>query len=154
MRRSVVAAAVAAAAMPASGCGEQATPISPGCTGDAGPVMAALAKAPAAVTLVDGTRLSTCISNGTDEAELQDVGITFHRVAEGLRVKAREGDDTAAAVQLGYLVGATRRGAARTNGVMAELQRRVELVGGRLQDEAPALAADVQRGLVAGEKLG
>jgi hypothetical protein len=154
MWRSAATAAGVAAALLASGCGEQATPISPGCTGDQQAVMAALAKAPAAVTLPDGTRLSRCIADGTDDAELQDVGITFHRAAEDLRVKAREDADAAAAVQLGYLVGATRLGAKRTNGVMAELQRRIELVGGRLQDEAPALAAAVDRGVSAGEKAG
>ncbi|MCW3013611.1 MAG: hypothetical protein JWO02_703 [Solirubrobacterales bacterium] len=138
----------------ATGCGTGATPISPGCVENEEAVVKALQRAPGAVTLVDGFRLSQCISEGTDEAELQNVGIVFHRVAEELRVRARERHDSAAAVQLGYLIGATRRGARHTNGVMAELQRRVELVGGRLQDEAPARAADVQRGLAAGEKLG
>jgi len=153
MWRSATVAGLAAALL-ASGCGVQATPISAGCTGEPAIVMAALATAPGAVALVDGSRLSQCISDGTDDAELQNVGITFHNTAEDLRVKAREGADAAAAVQLGYLVGATRRGAKRTNGVMLELQRRIELVGGRLQDESPALAADVDRGVNAGEKLG
>jgi len=136
-----------------TGCGEQPTPISAACTQDA-PVVTALAQAPGAVALPGGARLSQCISSGTQEADLLSVGMTFHGVAEQLRARAREDDDAAAAVQLGYLIGATRRGAARTQGVMAELQRRVELVGGRLQDEAPARAADVQRGLAAGEKRG
>ena len=136
-----------------TGCGEQATPISAACTQDA-PVVTALAQAPGAVALPGGARLSQCISGGTQEADLLSVGMTFHGIAENLRVRAREGDDAAAAVQLGYLIGATRRGAARTQGVMAELQRRVELVGGRLQDEAPARAGDVQRGLQAGERRG
>lgn len=137
-----------------SGCGPGPTPISPGCTeGDEG-VRAALRSAPAAVRLVDGFTLSQCVHDGQDEAELQNVGLTFHTAAEALRVTAREGMDHAAALQLGYLIGATRKGAAKTNGVMLELQRRVELVGGRLQTEAPALAADVDRGVAAGERLG
>lgn len=137
-----------------SGCGPGETPISVGCTAGPRPVASALAKAPRPVTLNDGFALSRCISDGTDDAELQAVGTVFHQVAEDLRVRAREGNDTAAAVQLGYLIGATRRGAKHTNGVMAELQRRVELVGGRLQSEAPALADAVDRGLAAGEKAG
>jgi hypothetical protein len=62
--------------------------------------------------------------------------------------------DGAAAVQLGDLSVATRRGARHTAGAMAELQRRIELVGGRLQSEEPALAPAVDRGLAAGEKRG
>ncbi|MCW2998217.1 MAG: hypothetical protein JWN65_1766 [Solirubrobacterales bacterium] len=149
-----LAAAMGTTVVVATGCGPGATPISPACTESERPIVTALQHAPGAVTLVGGFRLSQCISDGTDEAELQNVGIAFHRAAEDLRVRARQLDGGAAAVQLGYLIGATRRGAKRTNGVMAELQRRVELVGGRLQDEAPARAADVQRGLLAGEKLG
>jgi hypothetical protein len=153
MWRSLLAA-MGTTVVLANGCGSGATPISPGCTENETPIVTALKQAPGTVTLADGFRLSQCISDGTDEAELQNVGITFHRVAEDLRVRARDGNDRAAAIQLGYLIGATRRGAKQTNGVMAELQRRVELVGGRLQDEAPTRASDVQRGLVAGERLG
>jgi len=149
------ALALVGASLAAGACGKAATPISPACVEVDGPLMAALARAPAAVALPDGSKLSDCIRDGTAEAELQSVGIAFHRAAEDLRVRAREdGGDAAAATQLGYLIGATRRGAQRTNGVMAELQRRVELVGGRLQDEAPARAPDVQRGLTAGERDG
>ncbi len=154
MRRSAATAAGLATALLTLGCGARATPISAACTGETGPIVTALRTAPGVVRLGDGSRLSRCIRDGTDDAELQDVGMSFHTVAEDLRVKAREGGDAAAAVQLGYLVGATRAGAKRTNGVMAELQRRIELVGGRLQDEAPALAAAVQRGVSAGERLG
>ncbi|MCW3038105.1 MAG: hypothetical protein JWM31_10, partial [Solirubrobacterales bacterium] len=126
-------AAVGSVAVLLSGCGPGPTPISPGCTGEKAPIRTALKRAPGAVTLVDGSRLSTCVENGLDDAELQDVGIVFHQIAEELRQTARERHDAAAAVQLGYLIGATRRGAAHTGGVMSELQRRVELVGGRLQ---------------------
>ncbi len=154
MWRPTVAAAGLVAALTASACGPGATPIASECIGEPAGVVRALAKAPAAVTLGDGSRLSRCIADGTDDAELQNVGITFHNAAEDLRVQARDGGDAAAAVRLGYLIGATRLGAKRTNGVMLELQRRIELVGGRLQDEAPALAAAVDRGVTAGEKLG
>jgi hypothetical protein len=137
----------------AAGCGDGATPLAPGCPESVDALVRALAAAPAAVTLSDGTRLSRCIANGQDDAEMQDVGIVFHRAAERLRAQAVS--DPGAAVQLGYLVGATRRGAAKTNGVMAELVRRVELVAGRLTDEAPApIDAAVARGLRAGEASG
>ena len=58
-----------------------------------------------------------------------------------------------AAVQLGYLVGASRRGAKHTSGIHDELVRRLEQavgVGG-----APAARrAAYRRGLVAGERRG
>lgn len=153
MRHSTLAA-VGLTAVVAAGCGPTATPVADGCTDEGQVVERALRSAPGTVRLPDGSRLSQCIGSGTGEADLLDVGMTFTRAADGLRVRAREEQDQAAAVQLGYLVGATRKGAAETNGVMAELQRRVELVGGRLQDEAPSLAPAVQKGLVAGERRG
>lgn len=153
MRRPWLAA-LGSTAVLLTGCGPGSTPISPGCTADSATLVRALRAAPGPVTLVDGTKLSTCVANGTDDAELQDVGLSFHTLAEALRVQAREGDDPAVAVSLGYLIGATERGAAHTNGVMAELQRRIELVGGRLQTEAPALADDVDRGVAAGKRSG
>lgn len=141
-------------AMVASGCGATSAPLSAACTGGQQTIRRALRSAPRPVRLPDGSRLSQCIRTGTDQADLMDVGASFTSVADALRDRAREQRDVAAAVQLGYLVGATRKGAGRTNGVMAELQRRIELVGGRLQDEVPALADAVQRGLTAGEQRG
>lgn len=151
MGRLVVA--VGCAAVAAAGCGPGETPLAPGCTEGVDAIVAALATAPAAVTLSDGTKLSRCVADGQDDAELQSVGVVFHRAAERLRERALS--DPAAAVQLGYLVGATRRGAEMTNGVMAELVRRVELVAGRLSDDAPPpIDAAIQRGLRAGEATG
>ncbi|MFN2462265.1 MAG: hypothetical protein ABR591_16560, partial [Candidatus Velthaea sp.] len=66
---------------------------------------------------------SRCVSTA-GEGELQSLGLTFTRVADELR--ARAGRDGAAALQLGYLVGAVRRGAAATPGIAAQLARRVE----------------------------
>ncbi len=154
MRHSALAAVGMAIAAVNGGCGASTAPVSSACTESEEAIRAALRTAPGAVRLTDGSRLSQCIRSGTGEADLLDVGMTFTRTADGLRVQAREKQDEAAAVQLGYLVGATRKGAAETNGVMAELQRRVGLVGGRLQDEAPSLAPAVQKGLVAGERRG
>jgi hypothetical protein len=85
---------------------------------------------------------------------MQSVGLAYTAVADRLRDRAQAGDG-AAALRLGYLIGATRRGAKRTDGVMAELQRRIELVGGRLLDHVPAATAQaLRRGLRAGEAGG
>lgn len=138
----------------AAGCGGPGpTPIADGCTASAGGVVKALSEAPGRVVLEDGSPLSQCVSDGLDDGELQTVGITFTRAAELLRVSART--DPRSALQLGYLVGVTQKGAMRTNGVMAELVRRIEVVAGRTEESAsPAAAQALERGLAAGAELG
>ena len=146
--------AVALAAGVAAGCSGQAgAPLADGCTAGAEGIVAALGSAPGPVLLEDGSPLSRCVSDGTDEGELQTVGTAFSAAAERLRDTAET--DPAAALQLGYLVGVTQKGAARTNGVMAELVRRIEIVAGRTSDDAsPAARRALQEGLAAGADVG
>ena len=151
---SRLVSAVAALALAAAGCGGQApTPLADGCTASAEGIVAALATAPEPVVLEDGSPLSRCVRDGTDDGELQTVGITFSRAAEQLRATAET--DPEAALQLGYLVGVTQKGAARTNGVMAELVRRIEIVAGRTSDDAtPQARRAIEDGLAAGAATG
>jgi hypothetical protein len=114
-------------------------------------IAAALRVAPAPVRLPDGTRLSTCLQRARSDAELQDVGITFTHVADALAARVA-GSDTAA-LQLGYLIAAAGRGAARTNGVGVELQRRLEQTVG-LDGPPPARRAAYERGRAAGRRTG
>jgi hypothetical protein len=101
--------------------------------------------------LRDGTRLSQCISHAVDEGPLQNVGATFVAAASDLAARART--DRVAALRLGYLVGATRRGAATTNGVALELARRLERAGALSGAPAASVAAE-QVGLAAGQRRG
>jgi hypothetical protein len=154
LRAPRAALAVVALGATLAACGADPPPPVPGaCTDRPETIVTALRTAPAPVRLAGGTRLSRCISDSDSDAELQNVGLAFHQVAELLRVRARVGDRLAA-VALGYLVGATRVGARRTAGVMAELTRRVELVAGRLVQDEPRLNAAVDRGLRAGAVTG
>ena len=143
-----------ALALSATGCGGQApTPLADGCTANPDGIVKALATAPGPVVLEDGSPLSRCVSDGLDDGELQTVGIAFSRAAERLRETAET--DPAAALRLGYLVGVAQKGAARTNGVMAELVRRIEVVAGRTSDDAsPAAQRALQEGLAAGADVG
>jgi hypothetical protein len=135
-------------------CGSSTQPPVPdACTQRPETLVAALQRAPAPVVLADGTPLSRCIRRADSDAELQNVGLSFHQTAERLRAQAAGGDEHAA-VMLGYLVGATRSGAKRTAGVMAELTRRIELVAGRLINDIPALTRPVDQGLTAGTQSG
>jgi hypothetical protein len=135
----------------ATGCSSTTAPPSPTCSESPQAVEAALTRAPGAVRLRDGTRLSQCISHAVDEGPLQNVGATFVAAASDLAARART--DRVAALRLGYLVGATQRGAATTNGVALELARRLERAGALSGAPAASLAAE-QVGLAAGQRRG
>jgi hypothetical protein len=62
------------------------------------------------------------------DGQLQTVGQIVLDVGTGLAVRARDEDDAAAAARLGYLIGAVRAGAARSNGISAQLAHRVAAV--------------------------
>jgi hypothetical protein len=103
------------------------------------------------VRLRDGTRLSECVSRALDQGHLQSVGGVFTLAATDLA--ARAPNESAAALQLGYLVGATRRGAATTNGIGLELAHRIERAGA-LEGANQASVAAERTGIVAGQRRG
>lgn len=110
----------------------------------------AIERAPAPVRLADGTPLSRCVSLGAaSDADLQALGASLTRLADDLHLAARAEQGTA--VRLGYLVGAVRRGAARTLGVAAQLARRLEQTASF--DDA-LTRRTLQRGVAAGEATG
>ena len=136
--------AAAVAALTAAGCGQDNRPLPTACISSAQAIVTALDRAPARVAL-------SCIERARSPADVQNVGALYTQVADGLATRVPASDR--AAVQLGYLVGASRRGARHTSGIHDELVRRLEQavgVGG-----APAARrAAYRRGLVAGERRG
>jgi hypothetical protein len=131
------------------GCGAQHEPLSVLCTEGAPPIERALRRAPAAVALADGTPLSKCVADARDIGELQSFGFIVTRLADRLADRATVGG--AAALRLGYLIGAARRGAQHSEGVPNELVHRLEVTARRV----PARAQPVlERGLRAGERAG
>lgn len=130
-------------------CGADDPVLSSACTDRAG-VAQALDRAPSAVTLQDGTRLSACLRDAESSADLQTLGSTFTAVADDLAVRAD--GDPAAAARLGYLIGAARRGIKGSSGTGAELAHRLERSGAGVRD--PAAAAALRQGLDAGERSG
>jgi hypothetical protein len=86
----------------------------------------ALARAPGEVRLDTGTKLSDCFNRAADPAEIQQVGAVFVATAERLAARTRAKPHSAAALQLGYLIGAVRHGAGHTQGIHYETQRRIE----------------------------
>jgi hypothetical protein len=148
------AALVALALLALAACGgRDDPPLDAACTASTVAIERALARAPEPVTLHGGTRLSDCVSRARSDAELQNAGIVLTSAAEHLAERARGGDPRAG-VALGYLVGAARRGAARTPGLQAQLARRMESAAAFVDEGGAAVAAALGRGLRAGRATG
>jgi hypothetical protein len=152
-RRLVALLVLATLGVASAGCGaEDPPPLDAACTTSAETIERALSRAPAPVTLASGTRLSECVSHARTDAQLQNAGAVLTRAADDLALRAQHGDQQAA-VGLGYLVGAARRGAKHTAGIHAELARRVES-SARALAERGDVASALQRGVRAGEASG
>jgi hypothetical protein len=132
-----------------AGCGSSSPALPVACTGAPSLFTAALASAPASVTLPGGTPISQCVAHAGDQ--LESVSFALTPVADTLAARAAR--DSAAALQLGYLIGAVERGAARAGGSAAELVRRVDQTGALPGAGAQQFAA-LQRGLAAGRSGG
>jgi len=145
------AATGAVAAACTSGCGGGQDPPPTACSDGARTVLGALQRAPGAVTLEGGTLISTCVRRSLDTGQIQTLGFTYLAAANSeLRLMPHS---DAAALQLGFLVGAVRRGANKTNGVQLELVRRLDQVAGVGGPPGPRRAA-YRRGMAAGEDHG
>ena len=110
---------------------------------------AALARAPGPV-LLDGTRLSDCLGRRADAGEVQEIGGSLLAVASRLSSRARSDREGAAAVRLGYLVGAVRRGNARTQGIYENLRQRLELETLAVASQSEAFARGERAGRASG----
>jgi hypothetical protein len=150
-RAAALALHTLAVALVAAGCGDDDRPLPAACASGPGPTVRALASAPGPVRLAGGTKLSSCVERARSDADIQTVGSVLTRTADSLAGAMGRSDQ--AALQLGYLIGAVRKGARHTSGIHEELVRRVEQaigVGG-----APARRrAAFDRGLAAGERTG
>ncbi len=146
---SLLAALAALVAL--AGCSQSEPELPPACVQGQREVTGALRSAPAAVSLSDGTRLSACVQHANSGAELQEVGLYYVNAATTLAEAVPRSD--AAALQLGYLVGATRRGAGESSGPGFELSRRLELAIG-IDGPPPTRRAAYARGLAAGRREG
>jgi hypothetical protein len=130
-----------------AGCGATLKSLPPACSEGPQAVLRALRAAPGRVRLSDGTRLSECITRAYQDGEVQQLGYALTPAADRLARAATP----AAALQLGFLVGAVRRGAGQTNGVQIELVRRLEST---ITFSDPALVAAAVSGERAGEAGG
>ncbi|WP_187369196.1 hypothetical protein [Baekduia soli] len=114
----------------------------------------ALGAVPGAVRLPGGTPISQCAWRVRSDAELQTLGTLVHVVAEDLAQRVRATSDPGAARQLGYLSGAVAAGAVHSNGIAAELARRVAVAAESVRDVSPAVGRALTQGQDAGQARG
>ena len=106
-------------------CGsDRSEPLPAACAEGTDAVLRALETAPDPVRL-DGTAISECFNRDSSGDDELIVGTYLISAGQQLSDRAREDPESAASVQLGYLVGAARRGSER-NGLGVEMVRRLE----------------------------
>jgi hypothetical protein len=124
--------------------------VAPECTENAGQVLSALAGAPGDVRLRGHTRISACFQPAAGPADVQTLGAIMIETTQRLADRVRRTPRSRSAVELGFLVGAVRRGAHTDVGVHYETERRIEqeLVG------LPTGTPQFRVGLAAGLRSG
>ena len=149
MRGALAAIALAATAFVA-GCARDESPTVPAaCKEGRESLRRALARAPGTVSL-GGTTLSECLVRARDPVDAAQVGADYVGVAGGLGDRMRARPEGREALELGYLVGAVRRGALASQGIHDELLRRVRQELDGLDTSSPAF----RRGERAGRARG
>ena len=135
--RFAAASLLAGLALAALGCGSQddSTPVA--CLEGAPAYEKALQDAPGEVLLGGETPISDCLAANQTAGDLARVGEAMVETATSLNAEAREegGDDSA--VQLGYLLGAAQRGADSSEGIHADLVRRLTVAARYAPAEEP-----------------
>ena len=123
--RAVWTLLCSALALAAAGCGDAEERPAANCPVSPDAVLSALRAAPGEVR-VGGVPLSACLTEGSEATDLQRVGTAYVEAAAALSRDAARRPEGDAALRLGYLLGAARRGGGGTHGVHSELIRRLE----------------------------
>jgi hypothetical protein len=126
-------------AFAACGAVEDTTPAA--CLEGTASYLGALRRAPGTVTLKGDVPISGCLVEGQKAGDLATVGGAMVSAATRLNSEARARPGGDANLELGYLLGAAQRGADGTEGIHAELIRRLTAAGGYSPDNRPLPAA-------------
>ncbi len=108
-----------------SGCGGASDETPVACLSGPGAYVGALGDAPEEVRLSAEVPISDCLAENQQGGDLATVGGAMLEAATTLNAEAREDSGGSANLQLGYLLGAAERGAERSNGIHADLVRRL-----------------------------
>jgi len=155
MRARIAIAFLVLAVLGGCGSTDGSTPVA--CLEGSGAYLAALENAPGAVKLQGETPISDCLAENQAGGALATVGTAMVAAATGLNAEAREKPGGAANLQLGYLLGAAQRGADGTEGIHAELLRRLAAAARYSPENRPLTATFLdayQRGFDAGQAHG
>lgn len=140
-----------------AGCGSQDDSTPAACLQGKEVYLAALADAPGAVKLAADTAISECLAENQQGGDLATVGEALVETATELNGEARTEPSSPAALQLGYLIGAAQRGADGTEGIHADLLRRLTVAAryapGR-EPLSPAFLSAYREGFDAGNSGG
>ncbi len=125
MRARLAIALLTCLAAVAAGCGrgDSSTPVA--CLEGADVFLKALEAAPGEVLLAGATPISECFAENQRAGDLATVGEATVEAATRLNAEARAERGGDANLQLGYLIGAAKRGAAETEGIHSDLIRRL-----------------------------
>lgn len=136
MRRSLAFLALLSGLI-ACGCGgpSDSTPVA--CLEGTKAYLRALEAAPGEVRLRDETPISDCLAENQQGGDLATVGVATVTAATRLNSEARARPGDHANVELGYLLGAAKRGAADTEGIHADLIRRLVVAARYSPDNRP-----------------
>lgn len=150
---SLVLACVAGIA----GCGdtEDGTPVA--CLQGAPAYLTALQDAPGEVRLEGKTPISDCLAANQAGGDLAEVGTAMLAAATELNSEARAQPGGSSNLQLGYLLGAAQRGAEDSEGIHAELIRRLSAAARYSPDNQPLppqFFSTYREGFDAGHKRG
>lgn len=158
MRARVTIVIACLALLGVTGCGggrETETPSA--CLEGPNAYAQALSKAPGAVGLDGTTPIEDCLAENQSGGDLAAVGEAMVETATALNAEARRDPGGQATLELGYLVGAAERGAAETEGIHADLIRRL-VVAARFapgnKPLSPAFLATYKEGFDAGRDGG
>jgi hypothetical protein len=155
--RFAAASLLACLALAGSGCGGQGdlTPVT--CLEGAAAYEKALQSAPGDVLLGGETPISDCLASNQKAGDLARVGEAMVETATSLNAEAREEGGGDAAVQLGYLLGAIQRGADSSEGIHADLVRRLTVAARYAPGKeplSPAFYRAYRTGYAAGRREG
>jgi hypothetical protein len=157
MRALIAIACACLGALLAAGCGgrDDSTPVA--CLDGASAYLSALAAAPGEVKLGGETPIGDCLAQNQKGGDLATVGGALVEAATELNAEARAKPGGAASLQLGYLIGAAQRGADSTEGIHADLIRRLAVAARYAPDRrplSPAFYRAYRSGYAAGHRNG
>lgn len=130
----------AAFALAIAGCDgpSDSTPVA--CLEGDGVYLEALSAAPGEVKLRHKTPISACLAENQQAGDLATVGGATIEAATKLNAAAREDLGGQANLELGYLLGAAQRGSEQTDGIHAELLRRLAVAARYTPGDKPLSA--------------